>query len=46
MEGLLESVYNTKGTRILPYFIEDVMAELTDVFQYQFIQYGEKEYTF
>ncbi len=41
----VESVYNTKGTRILPYFIEDVMAELTDVFQYQFIQYGEKEYT-
>lgn len=41
----VESVYNTKGTRILPYFIEDVMEGHTDVFQYQFIQYGEKEYT-
>lgn len=41
----VESVYNTEGKRILPYFIEDVMEDFTDIIQYQFIQYGKKSYT-
>lgn len=38
-------VYNTNGTKILPFFIEDVMEDYTDIIQYQFIQYGKKNYT-
>lgn len=41
----VQSVYNTQGVRVLPFFIEDVMEPFTDIIQYQFIQDGEKEYT-
>lgn len=40
----VESVYNTSGKRILPFFIEDVMESFVDIVQYQFIQYGKKNY--
>lgn len=41
----VESVYATNGKQVLPYFIEDVMENFTDIIQYQFIQYEEKSYT-
>lgn len=39
-----ELVYNTNGTTILPFFIEDIMEDYTGILQYQFIQYDKKDY--
>lgn len=41
----VESVYSTKGKRILPYFIEEVMLEFEEIIQYQFIQNTKENYT-
>ena len=41
----VQSVYNTSGTRVLPFFIEDVMEPFTGVLQYQFIQNDKNHYT-
>ena len=40
-----EMVYSTNGNKISPLFIEDIMCDFPGVFQYQFIQYGKKDYT-
>lgn len=40
-----EVVYSTNGTKILPFFIEDIMEDYTDIIQYQFVQNDEKDYS-
>lgn len=42
----VQIVYNTNGDKVLPYFIEEVMKEHSNVMYYQFIQEEEKKYRF
>ncbi|MCF6460851.1 phenylacetate--CoA ligase family protein [Clostridium sp. Cult3] len=42
----IQSVYSTEGKKVLPYFIDEVMKDYSNVIQYQFIQDGRNNYRF